>query len=387
MDSRKVLTLPFTRVYIVNQSEPEPEDTSLQLISQEPINLVCRTCLSNNSNLQSIFDNNFNQMIMDCTSVQISEGDGLPSQICSECIDQINQVYMFKLQVQNTDSTLRGLYFETETVENLKETINNCLDDDSNELLKVHSITDCDMDGIKTEIKQEIEVDSSTVSEENDNFKCEENSKGDKRYECDFCQKKFIHSHSLATHRRIHTGEKPYVCTVCGHSSAIRSSLAIHMRIHTKEKPYTCTTCSKVFASASGLADHKLKHTGQRNHICSTCGKGSRTASDLKVHMRTHTGEKPYKCKVPNCTKSFKTCTHLLVHVRIHTGEKPHICKTCSKAFTTSTELKRHSNVHTGNRPYLCNVCGCSFTQIGSLMTHMKIHKRVFSDKLVKQSS
>lgn len=69
---------------------------------------------------------------------------------------------------------------------------------------------------------------------------------GDKNYECDLCNKKFVYSYSLTEHRRVHTGEKPFVCSFCGHSCKTSAQLTIHVRIHTQERPYQCADCPKV---------------------------------------------------------------------------------------------------------------------------------------------
>lgn len=39
--------------------------------------------------------------------LKIYEGDGLPSQICTNCIIQVTQAYNFKQQVEGSDATLR----------------------------------------------------------------------------------------------------------------------------------------------------------------------------------------------------------------------------------------------------------------------------------------
>lgn len=70
---------------------------------------------------------------------------------------------------------------------------------------------------------------------------------GEKKFECDICGKKFIHSYTLTAHRRIHTGEKPFVCSICGHSCTTSTQLTLHTRTHTQERPYICSLCPKVY--------------------------------------------------------------------------------------------------------------------------------------------
>ncbi|GLV46532.1 uncharacterized protein CBL_20857 [Carabus blaptoides fortunei] len=46
-------------------------------------------------------------MIMSCTSVMIEENDGLPSQICIQCLQQVNRSFTFKKLCEKSDAALR----------------------------------------------------------------------------------------------------------------------------------------------------------------------------------------------------------------------------------------------------------------------------------------
>jgi hypothetical protein len=39
--------------------------------------------------------------------MQVYAGDGLPAQVCKECINQVNTSYKFKLQCERANATLR----------------------------------------------------------------------------------------------------------------------------------------------------------------------------------------------------------------------------------------------------------------------------------------
>ncbi|KAF5295097.1 hypothetical protein FQA39_LY13248 [Lamprigera yunnana] len=120
------------------------DETPSQLLSEEQIDQVCRTCLSDDSNLQSIFQTNLDEMIMGCTSLKVYNGDGLPSQICSNCVILINQAYKFKRQAENSDYTFRQFYLHKGTEE---------------------SMTECSIDNFTEEmVKTEI-MDSETIND------------------------------------------------------------------------------------------------------------------------------------------------------------------------------------------------------------------------------
>ncbi|KAK5647324.1 hypothetical protein RI129_002216 [Pyrocoelia pectoralis] len=82
---------------------------------------VCRLCLEKNQphkKMSNIFEvkqnpllNDLSSMIMACASVQIINGDGLPSTICNKCLAKLNVAWQFKLQCENSDAKLRQFYF------------------------------------------------------------------------------------------------------------------------------------------------------------------------------------------------------------------------------------------------------------------------------------
>uniref|UniRef100_A0A1Y1KY92 ZAD domain-containing protein n=1 Tax=Photinus pyralis TaxID=7054 RepID=A0A1Y1KY92_PHOPY len=84
-------------------------------------NTVCRLCLEKtqpNKKMSQLFEPKQNNlisdlpgMIMACASIQIIEGDGLPSTICSKCLAKLNVAWQFKLQCENSDAKLRQFYF------------------------------------------------------------------------------------------------------------------------------------------------------------------------------------------------------------------------------------------------------------------------------------
>ncbi|XP_031431803.1 zinc finger protein 235-like isoform X1 [Clupea harengus] len=111
------------------------------------------------------------------------------------------------------------------------------------------------------------------------------------------------------------------------------------------DRRFICTYCSKRFRCFSQLETHQRSHTGEKPFHCTLCGKRYAQKGHLYTHQRTHTGEKPYRCMV--CGKGFiQKCT-LDMHQRTHTGEKPFLCLRCGKGFTKKCNLKKHQTIHT----------------------------------------
>ncbi|XP_066252713.1 gastrula zinc finger protein XlCGF26.1-like [Euwallacea similis] len=73
---------------------------------------ICRTCLVQKNDLKVLFDACIPSMIMSFTTIQIIQGDGLPHQICTQCLRDVNKAFCFKQKCEKSDSTLRN-YLET----------------------------------------------------------------------------------------------------------------------------------------------------------------------------------------------------------------------------------------------------------------------------------
>lgn len=54
--------------------------------------------------------------------------------------------------------------------------------------------------------------------------------RGERRYGCSTCEKRFHRSDALKNHERIHTGAKPYACGVCSKSFRQKGDRDKHFR-------------------------------------------------------------------------------------------------------------------------------------------------------------
>ncbi|KAJ8921028.1 hypothetical protein NQ315_015824 [Exocentrus adspersus] len=81
------------------------------------INKICRTCLSEEESMRSIFSIDVAagetlrlfEMLMSCASVQVMENDGLPSHVCLQCVHYITRAFSFKQLCERSENTLREI--------------------------------------------------------------------------------------------------------------------------------------------------------------------------------------------------------------------------------------------------------------------------------------
>ncbi|XP_072447885.1 uncharacterized protein [Chiloscyllium punctatum] len=107
-----------------------------------------------------------------------------------------------------------------------------------------------------------------------------------------------------------------------------------------KEKRFSCDYCERRFIRKEHLTMHLRTHTGEKPFACEECGRAFAEKWNLKEHRRTHTGVRPYPCRF--CGKAFYRSSHLKVHLRRHTGEKPYKCDKCHQTFVDSSSLQKH---------------------------------------------
>lgn len=170
--------------------------------------------------------------------------------LCTQCIEQIKQFYVFKETCQQADVFLRQYISEI----NKKQ-------------LEVPNPIDLELE--KTDIYL---IDPET-------------------YNCTVCNETFDLQNDLDIHMIGHPDDDDQLtCTKCQKKFLTVKNLKRHVKIHMTIKPHKCKNCSRSFADRGGLTKHARKHVGDKRHLCPICGKSFYEANVLAVHIRTHTG-------------------------------------------------------------------------------------------------
>ncbi|XP_018569478.1 zinc finger protein 669-like [Anoplophora glabripennis] len=163
---------------------------------------------------------------------------------------------------------------------------------------------------------------------------------GERKFECELCEKKFFTSNGLKTHVQSHTQRNvaQCVCPVCGKTFHYKGGLFYHMKLHTNERKYCCEFCDKKFYTLNAKKRHTLTHTGIRPYACKYCDKRFFSTGEGHKHEYLHTGVRPYSCQY--CKKGFSSSYNMKVHLVSHPG--PYACKFCDKTFVNMNVLKFH---------------------------------------------
>ncbi|KAL8617755.1 hypothetical protein ACOMHN_054751 [Nucella lapillus] len=137
-------------------------------------------------------------------------------------------------------------------------------------------------------------------------------------------KKHILHKHSDLGDDPASAKARTFRCDLCGKEYDRADSMMVHKRRrHTEGKRFQCEYCPKRFFGRSHWLDHTRQHFGASKHVCRWCSQQFSSGYALRVHQRRHTGERPYRCKV--CGACFAQKTSLTVHMKKHQKGEPSV--------------------------------------------------------------
>lgn len=219
---------------------------------------LCRLCCQNNGSthiFSKVKDIVLCTKIMYCCSnLNIKDGDGLPSHICSSCESELALCYQFVLKCEASDKKLRSQSLE----------INSRVLSESSPKIEVKLECNSDDDRYYNDFQNEIQLEA-------------EHGQLEIKLEC--AVSKITAQRKSAKQKCKYKSVQSCTCLVCGRQCANPSTFKIHMRSHTNEKPYACPSCEKCYKDRGTLKRHiertHLPQKRQRNFICENWAKVS----------------------------------------------------------------------------------------------------------------
>lgn len=247
--------------------------------------------------------------------------DGLPHQICEDCVKVLQIIHSFRSQAVRAELEFKRLLQNED---------------------------------IKTEIKAEEINDLGDFYDDFDSTTfIKDESQEKSTYNCEKCFKTFTKEKKYFKHLLTHNSE--FVCLVCNKPFYEQTLLQQHIdtehgtdnsdlpensdipieKIEIKleqndTQTNTCPICSKVFLTSKSLSSHMKRHISKLpgKCICDTCGKEFYNKSQLRRHLKLHL-KWLYQCD--ECDKKYTRVDQLNVHKRKHSNFKPNVCPHCNK--------------------------------------------------------
>ncbi|KAM3965681.1 LOW QUALITY PROTEIN: uncharacterized protein ACR2FA_000005 [Aphomia sociella] len=279
----------------------------------------CRSCYSEHGSVD-IFeerddgDPDIAQKLKLIGGIYVEKTDKLPSQICYNCLRELDIAYKFRQKCQEVDKQLRTTEMIDIKIEKFEEDaahkMESTKDEPENDSEDMDAHFD-DIEPVETTTKNlnaPVKKETQKVVRKRKKYK----SKYDYWKICEVCGK---HTRNLVSHLDMHLSGKHYSCNVCDKKFKFKSGLVIHKAIHDPTPRKTCEVCGKTFHILAQYRRHFVYHANERKYECETCGKRFNTMDILKVHNRMHTDERPFTCQ--ECGKTFRTAGCVSRHKRI----------------------------------------------------------------------
>ena len=184
------------------------------------------------------------------------------------------------------------------------------------------------------------------------------NPSDEKRFDCDYCEKRLSSKFALQTHMLRKHDDKRFA-------------------------KYSCNFCEKKFLAKYYHDEHLLSHesydTVNEHFRCDQCEKRYLTKNALKKHISiVHDKTKNFKCDI--CGKAFNRKHHMKGHMKtVHSDEKKFACDYCDKKCKTRMGVKYHMlTLHNDHRfsKYSCNICDKKFYVKSDYVNHISNHKK-----------
>jgi uncharacterized C2H2 Zn-finger protein len=230
---------------------------------------------------------NSNPQELQVCPFQVIEDDHYPSNICQECVTNVNTLYNFRKVIINSDKELRERNATLERTKS-KQTEKNAEIELCEPLVKNEDGETTVLNNVDSSLDHASDSDHTSEKIETSIVKSVKKAIAVmKMCKCNVCDKTFPSRFKLYNHRRTeHVA--PGVCNVCG--MIVRSdNLKRHVQLHL-EAPVECKHCGKVFKNSESLRGHLLIHRGVI-FTCEVCGKTFKVKAEYKRHLKSHIGQ------------------------------------------------------------------------------------------------
>ncbi|XP_050361431.1 zinc finger protein 846-like isoform X1 [Nymphalis io] len=387
---------------------------------------LCRTCLSKEIEMLSVFEIRLGTITLDSiiasiTGIKIEHGDGLPSTICNMCKEKATNAYEFKARTQEADIQLRGLLkrentaqmnndnslaFESEAVEVkteqfARENHDDYMDIDLSLALSNVSETFNNVDTVKNEAEDHCKDIFTAQPTQNENLISGIKKKSfiidgnetDSTY-CPVCGSSFHDAEGLTKHaweqhadlmgpKKRGRPKKLLTSTILNKLSENGYNLK-----YLPDQKHSCVFCKEDFKTKDDLVTHLVQHKDVKVLNCLLCKKIYLEMKDFDRHNCVQTSDELNNLKpaeppdVPKEERKVNLSTEVLLQDLLMTNRDAEsggidLCEECGAVFISSVELGKHRDREHPELSSRCHLCDKVFATVKSAARHRAVCARV----------
>uniref|UniRef100_A0A1Q3G0Y9 C2h2-type zn-finger protein n=1 Tax=Culex tarsalis TaxID=7177 RepID=A0A1Q3G0Y9_CULTA len=336
---------------------------------------ICRCCRREAPNLQPIFTAvvcggiTLYEMLTSCTQAQVNFNDGLPENLCEECVTDINTAYGFRKRYEQSDILLREYLSRRKVEPDAGGDVKVELFDVKPDIAYIEQ-PDPLVGQEQAQQQQELLVVETVPEGEDDLMTVEfvdESGDEDVDYEVGSLDEMIEELEELKPRRgrksngysRIKGGK--FACDSCDRVFTDRRGISNHVKQHDPKEVKQCPLCSREFTSSYHLNRHIKMHENDTD--CEVCGTKFALYHDYKDHMAVeHPGVALVEPKKTEKSERELALT-LTAELLEEPGKMEAICRICDATFERIAQLRAHlrthedpksfENVNIANKPYL----------------------------------
>uniref|UniRef100_A0A182WCL6 Protein krueppel n=1 Tax=Anopheles minimus TaxID=112268 RepID=A0A182WCL6_9DIPT len=353
--------------------------------------LVCRFCLSP-TDCCPVFlpDGNINDRLhkaFEIIASKVDENDGLPNNICGECLQCIEDFVDFETNCSKSYEILMKCSQDTTEMVCDQTPSQDC---DSEHLIKSEEEVEMLMEDFEPseyicnngEANQASGDDhiAQAVDLVLKNLELLEQNGNTQEYspKAEETAKELENATYKTENEESHTEELDPTALPMENDAYIKACntpvLDYWYRKKRKVPIVKCIYCDKIYRGRNTLRKHLRIHFQIKNYSCQFCDRTFTDRSSLRMHETRHSGSKSFKCDY--CDRSYYTKAELKQHSDLSHGIRKHGCTVCGKQFASRTILQDHANVHTSERSFVCSTCGKAFKRNRNLIRHYQNHEK-----------
>lgn len=294
---------------------------------------LCRVCAKKSTKLFSLFGIRkkgliLAEMLAICSQSNIRQTDCLPSNICNQCLSNLEIAFDFYNLVKSSEEHFQQLL--THRPESQGQPNQLCPLSEEQAIIQKHLKVELSEENDELLLEQTRRTKSATSTEILYRMHLDQQDRHSRRmnrlFECFMCKAKLKSYKDTRAHLKQHKQATPYKCKICSmHFSA--AQFEIHL---CRGQSVQCAYCSESFQTTNSLLNHLQSHKEQHNlHKCTDCSKLFPMLYLLECHQTQHKQvQKPYVCHI--CDRGFRVNFLLTKHLTTHSDERRKSIENCN---------------------------------------------------------